>query len=379
MKEFDIISVPVNPLQSGCSLLLSRKRIFWADLIRIIAIAMVIEVHAGDNIVYLWGKAPFKHDAIASWWLTSVTYKSLSSICVPLLFMISGYLLLSSQHDIFIFFKKRIAKILVPLILWSVLYMWWDGAFAESVSFVAGSKMAIRRMLDEPVYFHLWFIYALLGIYLVTPVMRRFVQAASDTELLYFIALWIFTTVALNLLFQLKGISLSLLAQPYVSGFLGYFVAGYFLGKLDFSAKLIWIAAGVFILIFIAKSIWAYSLTVEGGKFDTNLFEYLTWHLIVSSFAGFIALKGLAQYLEKWVSPAIEKIVLTISGATFGIYLIHPKILELLESGALGFHLSTISTHPLLAVPLTVLVTFLISFVVIYLLQRIPLIKLIVP
>ena len=340
---------------------------------------MVIEVHAGDSIVYLWGKVPFKHNAIASWWLTGVTYKSLSSICVPLLFMISGYFLLSSHDDIFTFFKKRLAKILIPLIVWSVLYMWWDGALAESASLVAGIKLAIRRILEGSVYFHLWFIYALLGIYLVTPIIRRFVQAASDTELLYFIALWIFTTIALNLLFQLKGISLSLLSQPYVSGFLGYFVAGYFLGRLDFSTKQIWIAAGVLILIVVSKTLWAYSLTADGGKFDTNLFEYLTWHLLVSSFAGFIALKGLALYLEKWVSPTLEKITVAISGATFGIYLIHPKVIEFLETGALGFHLSTISTHPLLAVPLTVLVTFLLSFAVIYLLQRIPLIKLIVP
>ena len=340
---------------------------------------MVIEMHAGDSIVFLWGKAPFKHAAIVSWWLTGVTYKSLSNICVPLLFMISGYFLLSSHDDIFTFFKKRLAKVLIPLIVWSVLYMWWDGAFAESTSFVAGIKLAIRRILDGPVYFHLWFIYDLLGIYLVTPIMRRFVQTASDTELLYFVALWIFTTAALNLLFQLKGIHLSLLAQPYVSGFLGYFVAGYFLGRLDFSTKQIWIAVGVFTLVVIAKTLWAYSLTADGGKFDTNLFEYLTWHLVVSSFAGFIALKGLALYLEKWISPSIEKIVLIISGATFGIYLIHPKVLELLGNGVLGFQLSTSSTHPLLAIPLTVLVTFLLSFAVIYLLQRIPLIKLSVP
>ena len=340
---------------------------------------MVIETHTGDSIVYLWGKTPFKHAAIVSWWLTGVAYKSLSDICVPLLFMISGYFLLSSHDDILTFFKKRLTKVLIPLIVWSVLYMWWDGAFAESVSLFAGIKLAIRKILEGPVYFHLWFLYALLGIYLVTPIMRRFVQTASDTELLYFVALWIFTTAALNLLFQLKGIHLSLLAQPYVSGFLGYFVAGYFLGRLDFSTKQIWIAVGVLILVVIAKTLWAYSLTADGGKFDTNLFEYLTWHLVVSSFAGFITLKGLALYLEKWVSPSIEKIVLIISGATFGIYLIHPKVLELLETGALGFQLSTSSTHPLLAIPLTVLATFLLSFVVIYLLQRIPLIKLSVP
>jgi len=102
----------------------TRTRILWIDIIRIIAIAMVIEMHAGDKIVYLWGKAPIRNSAIVSWWLTGVTFKSLASVCVPLLFMLSGYLLLSSQDSIFTFFKKRLIKIIIPLIVWADLYMW---------------------------------------------------------------------------------------------------------------------------------------------------------------------------------------------------------------------------------------------------------------
>lgn len=340
---------------------------------------MVIEMHAGDKVVYLWGKTPFRFNAIASWWLTGITFKSLSSICVPLLFMISGYLLLSSQDTIFTFLVKRITKIIIPLITWSIFYLWWDGAFKQYTSLIASIKFAIRGILTGPVYFHLWFLYVLLGLYLVTPIIRRFVQAASDLELFYFIGLWIFSTIIFNLLFQLRGITISLLTQPYVSGFLGYFVAGYYLGKIDFSIRQVWIATSIFILVTIMRTLWAYYLTVDGGKFDTNLFEYITWHVIIASFTGFIMLKSLAQYLEKWTLPNVKRIIAVVSGTTFGIYLVHPQILKLLETGVSGFHLSTDSTHPLFAIPLTVLVTFFLSFVLVYILQKIPVIRLTVP
>lgn len=357
----------------------TRTRILWIDMIRIIAIAMVIEMHAGDHIVYLWGKAPIRNGAIVSWWLTGVTFKSIASVCVPLLFMLSGYLLLSSQDRIFTFFKKRLTKIVIPLIVWAVLYMWWDGVFVESTSTIKAIKLAVRNILEGNVHYHLWFLYVLLGLYLVTPIMRRFAQSASDEELLFFIGLWIFTATVFYLLQQFKEISISLFAQPYVSGYLGYYVAGYYLGRKEYTSKQAWLAFAFVILMVAGTTLWAYSLTYDGGKFDTNLFEFLTWHVIATSLASFIVLKSAAQYLEKYISPAIEKIIVLVSGTTFGIYLVHDQILGLLENGELGFRLTTNAFQPLFATPLTILVAFILSFGVTYLLQKIPVLKLIAP
>jgi surface polysaccharide O-acyltransferase-like enzyme len=357
----------------------TRTRILWIDIIRIIAIAMVIEMHAGDSIVYLWGKAPIRNGAIVSWWLTGVTFKSIASVCVPLLFMLSGYLLLSSQDRIFTFFKKRLTKIVIPLVVWALLYMWWDGVFLETTSTIKAIKLAIRNILEGNVHYHLWFLYVLLGLYLVTPIMRRFAQSASDGELLFFIGLWLFTATVFYLLQQFKEISISLFAQPYVSGYLGYYVAGYYLGRKEYTRKQVWLAAILFFLIALGRTLWAYYLTYDGGKFDTNLFEFLTWHVIAASLAGFIVLKSVAQYLEKYFSLAAEKIILLVSGATFGIYLVHDQILGIMETGELGFRLTTNIFHPLFATPLTILVAFILSFGVTYLLQKIPVVKLITP
>jgi surface polysaccharide O-acyltransferase-like enzyme len=164
-----------------------------------------------------------------------------------------------------------------------------------------------------------------------------------------------------------------------VSGYLGYYVAGYYLGRKEYTSKQVWLAAIVFFAIVVGRTLWAYYLTYDGGKFDTNLFEFLTWHVIAASLASFIVLKSLGQYLEKYFSPAIEKTIVLVSGTTFGIYLVHDQILGLMETGKVGFQLTTDAFNPLFATPLTILVAFLLSFVVTYLLQKIPLVKLITP
>ena len=354
----------------------SPKRILWADMLRIIGILMVINMHAGDQVVFLlWGKAPFKNDAIPSWWITGIAYKSLVNMCVPLLFMLSGYLLLSSRDDILTFFKKRLPKILIPLFAWTVLYLWWDGAFAGSVSLVEVAKLSILSFLINTGHFHLWFLYALLGLYLVTPILRRFAQSASDTELLYLIGIWFAASIVFEMFLQSTGHGLALFEQPYISGFLGYYVAGYYLGRREYPAKTIWIAAALVILSVVGKTVWAYHLTADGGKFDTDLFDYMKWYVILLSLAGFITFKSAAQFLEKWISSALEKILLAVSKTTFGIYLIHIMVLKVMNDGMLGIRIYTDSFHPLFAIPVTVLIAFLLSFAVIYPLQKIPILN----
>jgi surface polysaccharide O-acyltransferase-like enzyme len=57
------------------------------------------------------------------------------------------------------------------------------------------------------------------------------------------------------------------------------------------------------------------------------------------------------------------------SSTSFGIYLVHMIVLELLSSGVLGFTLGPTAFHPLLAIPLTSLVVFLGSLTLSLLIQ----------
>lgn len=61
-----------------------------------------------------------------------------------------------------------------------------------------------------------------------------------------------------------------------------------------------------------------------------------------------------------------------LSGAAFGIYLVHPIIQEVLHGGMLGVSLSGWSSDPAVAVPLTVLVVFGMSLGLVLLIAKLP-------
>lgn len=356
-----------------------KGRIRWVEMLRVTGILLVIGTHASDAIVYRWGKSPFIHGAIPSWWITGVGYKAFTTICVPLLFMLSGYLLLSSSEDTFTFLKKRFQKVLIPLLAWSIIYLWWDGSLAETGSLWSGFKFILRIFLTTPAHFHLWFLYVLIGLYVITPVLRRFIRSASPHELNYLMGVWlIFILVSQFFRFN-TGYELALFNQPYISGYLGYFIAGYYLGHLEYKKKIVWSAAGLFALFIAGTMLWAYQLTYDGGRFDTNLFDYMSWPVILLSLTGFIILKHLAQIMERNLPGKWGNLLTILSNASFGIYLVHIIVLDYMNDGILGIRLFADSFHPLLALPVTVLVAFLGSFLIIYPMQKIPLLNKMVP
>ena len=357
----------------------TRKRILWIDIIRIIAVLLVILIHNVNSVLYYWGKRPFINGADTSWWITGVAYKSLATVCVPLLFMISGYLLLSAKDSIFVFLRKRLTKILIPLFAWSIIYMIWEGVFPEIGFTLKNIKFAIRSILEGPVHFHLWFLYTLVALYLITPIFRKFVQSASRDDVLYFMGLWFFASVALDLVGVLKNIQIELFSQTFISGYLGYYLAGYYLGKREYSRKETLSALAIVLIMIFGKTLWTYRLAYDNGSFDTYLFEYINWHTFISSLASFIALKGLAQLYATKLSHSATAAIVSLSRNTFGIYLIHVIIWRALENGDFGFTLTGRITHPLIAVPLEMFAIFLISYLISYTLKKIPLIKTIVP
>lgn len=94
----------------------TRQRIVWADLLRFIAIFMVICSHSAD---------PFNVSAEArlnpefNFWGSA--YGSFFRPCVPLFAMLTGMLLLPVKQSMGAFYKKRITRVLVPLVIWSVI------------------------------------------------------------------------------------------------------------------------------------------------------------------------------------------------------------------------------------------------------------------
>lgn len=90
-----------------------RGNIGWVDALRVIACFLVVFAHCCDPYV-----ASFNTDY--NTFLQGTAMGSLVRCCVPLFVMMSGVLLFPVRTGMAEFYKKRLGRILVPLVFWSV-------------------------------------------------------------------------------------------------------------------------------------------------------------------------------------------------------------------------------------------------------------------
>ena len=140
--------------------------------------------------------------------------------------MLTGALLLqpSKNESLSVFFKKRWARIGLPWIFWGGAYFAWD-FLVEHQAFT--SSAIIQGLLNGP-YYQFWYLYMLVGLYLLTPILRIFIAHADQTIIKYFVILW-FLGVAIIPVFGLLT-TYQLSSDVFtITGYVGYFVLGTYL------------------------------------------------------------------------------------------------------------------------------------------------------
>lgn len=212
------------------------------SLLRVAACYMVVLLHVSGEAFGNWN----------AMWSAGNFYDSLSRSCVPLFIMLAGASLLPKQEPLSTFFRKRFVRIIPPLLFWSVFYLWW----LQHNGVKTGNWVA--AIIDGPTMYHLWYFYALIGLYAVVPVLRRFYQNSSRGEQAWFIIVWF--TVA-SLLPTAHNILLNPHCEGYISfdrlptvyhlsyfgGYVGYLMLGAFVADSPQKAGTGWI-------IFLASS-----------------------------------------------------------------------------------------------------------------------------
>ena len=111
----------------------NTERIVWLDLLRLVAILMVIAAHSVD----IYNATP-QEDSSAGFWGGFIG--SMVRPCVPLFAMMTGMLLLPITKNAKDFYRKRIPRILFPMLLWSVIYNlvpWFTGVVGADKSVVS--------------------------------------------------------------------------------------------------------------------------------------------------------------------------------------------------------------------------------------------------
>jgi surface polysaccharide O-acyltransferase-like enzyme len=336
------------------------------DLIRTIAIVLVILLHAAIEphpIV----TTQITQAEVYRWWTVNI-YNSLARPCIPLFIMLSGALLLQPsklKEPTRAFFKKRLNRIALPFIFWGAAYFAWR-FFVNQEALSLNS--IVQGILTGP-YFHFWFLYLLIGLYLITPILRVIVGYADWKVLRYFFLIWFLGTAIVPLLGLLSTYSLN--ANAFVlTGWLGYFLLGAYLTKIKIRSSILYITM---FTGFAWTIIGTYIITAAiGGSLSLFFYDYLSANVILASVGLFLLLLTISPRHFENSSSKAYRLLHQISKNTLPIYLFHVIILESLQKGYFGFKISVTTMNPALEIPLITAITFFVCLGLIYLLKKIP-------
>ncbi|OGW79254.1 MAG: hypothetical protein A3G33_00190 [Omnitrophica bacterium RIFCSPLOWO2_12_FULL_44_17] len=345
----------------------SQETLFWADLIRAIVVFGVVLVHVSADVITEWSKFP------RSWWWAANIYDSLARGCVPAFVMLSGALLLPKIESYRDFFGKRFQRVMIPFVAWTVFYLLWKKHFYEPD---LGFFEALIRAANNKVHFHLWFLYVIVGLYMITPVFRVLMAHMSRRHIFYFLILCFFVasffpfSEKLIQVFANTKIRFSFPIEP-VQGFIGYFVLGHFIRQSD-TKKFVPAVIVMWVTSLLICAMGSYFLSSHFHSFQSLLYDNMAPNVVFYTATFFIIVKHAGPVIERHLNSGLRNLITNFSKASFGIYLIHPIILEALAVGRWGFKLKGDVLHPFYMIPITTAVIYLLSFFVILLIQKIP-------
>ena len=344
--------------------LTENKREFAIDLLRVLACFLVIWQHVTEAYYINPDLTVPSHDEMSLiGWMNSMT-----PIEVPLFVMISGYFLLPLKLDITAFFKRRFTRILIPFVVWCVAYAAYFMAYRGDTL-----GQFFHNVAHIPVNFgveigHMWFIYMLLGLYLLVPVLSPWLEQCSKRQLQGYLGLWAFTTCLPYIHLWFPEVLGECFWNPtpmlhYFTGFVGYFVLGYYIkqyGALSVPTSLIMLVAGYLFTV----AVYQYRLPRVTMVPDLEVcWRFCGVNMMVMAYAMF----SLVSRIPWQGNDALGRWVSSFSNLSYAVYFIHIMMLNFYRDW-----LSESLEHVYFQMPVITVLTFLSSYVVIWMLARLP-------
>ena len=381
---------------------MKQNRKTWLDILRILSSVLVVGVHV----------SAFSIDALAIGsldFLIANAFDCLSILGVPLFVMISGALELDRENSSegsageIKRSLKRAGHMMLLYFFWLMCYNLLN-CLREGYGFSFASirkHVILESLLGRGIY-HLWFLPMLAGLSLAAPFLKSF---AGDRKLTrYFLGLYSLFTILLPtiLKFQYRFPYYSVVEGlysriPYVvfTGYTGYFVLGHFLENCDsdtedFSSYVNRIGVPALLLLFFVffntGHLVCFYDSIRWGQLSTILNDPFSVTDFVSAGCIFLLVKrccgacsgkeaaadrgsGRAEMAAASVDDRGSSRFLTaLSGATLGVYILHPAVLML--ASHLG--LNTLFAPQLISIPICIIAVYLVSLGLTLILKKVP-------
>ena len=316
---------------------MDKKHIFFFDVMRCVAALAVIIIHALGPYRHELGQIPMGE------WITAITFNGFSRWAVPVFILITGALMLNDRRpfDLKYYLSRRLGKVLIPFIAWSLFYAYLSGWTIAGFD-AATVKNVLAESYHHSTYYHLGFFYYFIPLYAAIPFLQIFVRRYNDSALYALTGVWLLTT--LLFLMRIDG--------PWSEQFwlyMGLLPLGYILfQKLPINNTTVVIAL---ILGLGGMALGTYMVienSIAADRYSVGRwFSYKTTNTILAASMIFVLAKA---YADK-INESFKKVISVVSQHSLGIYILHPLFLWPMNELALY------QGHPIVMIPLWVIIS----------------------
>ena len=323
------------------------NRLYWIDAVRSFACLCVLLMHSVEH------GAERGHPAI-----TAVLYAAVGGASI-LFFMISGALVFYKPKPLIPFMKRRLSKIALPMVLWTLVAL----LISCSTGRMAWGQLpqALIRLPFTPQFGTYWFIYVIMGIYLLTPMVATWLERCSrrDVEILLAVGAMGMIIPYLTPLDKrlAQAMTIDNGALYYFGGYLWIALAGYYFRKyVTFSKLRLWHVIAIAAVI-------AMPIVLQRCGLSYNIIKKrTTLNMVLLCASYFLILK------HTRLTDRMKRVVYDFARHSFGIYLVHNLFnIFLLFPLAKSMHIPTAASMPMVWIASLVL-----SYLTVHLLSKLP-------
>lgn len=366
------------------------KRIEFIDWIRVVACLMVMLVHASENFYGadssgLAGNVSMLANEANRFWV-SFYDGFVSRAAVPLFMIVSAFLLVPMKpgQTISSFYKHRFGRILPPFVFFLLLYtflplLWGGMTWEQSLADLKLLPFNFPSMAG-----HLWFMYPLISLYIIIPVVSPWLEKVSAKDERIFLGFFIFTTfipwfrlITPELWGECFWNNFS--AFWYCSGYLGYLVLAHYIRvHLDWDRRKRLIVGLLCFLVGGAFTGWSFWLKgTPGVLIPTPEIEwswpFCTPNVLMQAFGLFLMFSCIGMNKEAAVSAAgKESFVSRLARLTFGMYLVHMFFLAPIATWIIGGDVANPTIPVAIAIPTIAVLSYICSAAAVKLVSLLP-------